>query len=99
MRMSRTLSVTRAPIRHGKADTDESREFGAFMAHAPAAVSRPGNRSTRFAVDAAACPERLLGHGAGAWGSAWISRHVQHRPGAGHAARGICQRQIQRAVV
>src|SRR5260370_42325268 len=99
MRMSRTLSVTRAPIRHGKGAADESREFGALMAHAPTAVSRPGNRAIRFALDAAACPERLLGHAAGPCRSARISRYVQCRPGAGHTTRGVRQRQIQRALV
>src|SRR5260370_2906987 len=87
MRMSRTLSVTRAPIRHRKGALDESGELGGSMAHAPASVPRSGNLPVRLTLDAAACNKGLLGHGASAWRGPGISPYVQRRAGAWHSSR------------
>src|SRR5260370_32599055 len=63
MRMARTVSVTRSRDSHGRDAGDEARSSGFVVAHASAAVPRPGERALRPPLDAPACAEGLLGHG------------------------------------
>src|SRR5258706_15673628 len=99
MRMARIVSVTRQPLWCGSASRDEQNPSGSSLAYASAAVSRPGKRPLRLALDASARPEGLLGYGENPGGISEFSCHVQRGAGSRLATGGICQRHFQRTVV
>lgn len=74
--MTRTVSVTRHRRGYGKESGDESRAFGAAMAHASTAIPGSGDRALRAAVDASPRTQGLLGHGGDAEGVPPFSRHL-----------------------
>src|ERR1700737_2334744 len=98
MRMTRTLSVTRARIWGRPGARDEPRTFGGAVAHAPAAISRSRQRPLCSPLDAPARGKGLLGHGASARGNAWFSCHIQRRAFSRDAAGGVCEWHIRRAL-
>src|SRR5215470_20120402 len=97
MRMARLVSVTRPMRRGGSPHRDEPSPSGLALAHAPAAVPRPGNGSLRASVDPPARLEGLLGHGEDPRGFSQVSRHLQHGAVAVLSARRIRQRSLPRA--
>src|SRR6267143_1373093 len=99
MRMARMVSVARPWIWDRGDALNESCTSGFVVAHASAALPRPGERALRPAVDSAPCAERLLGHGASPRRISGISRDVQRGALAWHAAGRVRQREIRRAAI
>src|SRR5215475_8226192 len=76
----------------------DSCEPGCTLAHAPTAVSRPGPRALRAAVDPSSRTQGLLGNGEGITGGPRLPRYVQCRSFASDAARGIRRRLVRRTL-